>query len=145
MHIVYILPSIKSKGGVERVLSKRTNYFIEKYGYKVSIISYNDNDDLKPFFEYNNKVNLYSLSANMKFQDKFQNIQKLIDKINPDILVSINFPLKTFLKLKTSASKIEERHGSKESLFYANISELNILKKIKNHLLQLRHEHQIKK
>lgn len=87
MHIVYIVPSIETKGGVERVLSKRTDYFIEKFGYKVSIITLKKESLENTFFNYNKKINLYSgeqeiLRNNKENFFKRKIINKQIHKIN---------------------------------------------------------------
>ncbi|MGX6591113.1 glycosyltransferase family 4 protein [Cetobacterium ceti] len=127
MHIVYIVPSIETKGGVERVLSKRTNYFIEKFGYKVSIITFKKESLEKTFFNYNKKIKLYSGEQKISednnnflnrilikvkfFKSNIKKIQKIIDEIQPDIIVSINYNLSSLLKLKTKAIKIKEKHG----------------------------------
>ena len=37
--IVYCTPSLYMAGGVERVLTLKANYFAEKYGYDITIIT----------------------------------------------------------------------------------------------------------
>ena len=49
MRILYVTPTINSEGGLERVLSIKTNYFIEKFGYKIDIITQN-NGFQNPFY-----------------------------------------------------------------------------------------------
>lgn len=39
MRIVYIYTALTSMGGVDRIISVKANFFAEKYGYEVYIIT----------------------------------------------------------------------------------------------------------
>lgn len=118
MRILYVTPTINSEGGLERVLSIKTNYFIEKFGYKIDIITQN-NGFQNPFYSFNSKINFHDVVLN---SNKFSNllaykkqIQQHIDKINPDFIVVCDFGLKGFLFPYLFRSKVPivfEAHGS---------------------------------
>ena len=42
--IVYCTPSLYMAGGVERVLTLKANYFVDNYGYDVTIITTDGED-----------------------------------------------------------------------------------------------------
>lgn len=146
MNIVYIVPSIEGKGGVERVLSKRINYFIEKFGYKISIITFKKESLENTFFYYNKEINLYSGEQKINeeneillkkalikikfFKSNIEKIQKIIDKIQPDIIISINYSLNSLLKLKTKAIKIKEKHGPRNIRLIEKKQEINKIEKV---------------
>ena len=43
--IVYCVPSLYMAGGVERVVTLKANYFAEQYGYDVTIITTDGEDE----------------------------------------------------------------------------------------------------
>lgn len=152
MHIAYIVPNIETKGGVERVLSKKVNYFIENFGYKISIITFTQNKLNNTFFDFNKTIDLYSLEykfskgdiikkiflKNQYDKENLKSLQTIVDKIKPDIIISIYYPLSLFLKLQTSAIKIEEKHEcrNKEIIF----KKLNFLEMIKRNISILKYD-----
>lgn len=90
MKLFYVTPFIEGAGGVQRVLSIKTNYLIEKWGYEISILATNSGIDNK-YYEFNDKINFYSEKASGKNVFYLFNYSKLlkkyIEKINPDIIV----------------------------------------------------------
>lgn len=58
MKITYIVNQITQLGGIERVVSMLSNYFVEKYGYEVSIISLNTKETDKSGFDFNPKITI---------------------------------------------------------------------------------------
>ena len=128
MKLLYITPKINDEGGVQKVLSVRTNYFIEKFGYEISILTQNGGN-VDTFFSFNSKIELYDMNLkgnkfNILFQYKKQ-VLNSIKKVNPDIIVVCDFGLKGFLiplLLKSSVPIIFEAHGSlyNESQYYSS-------------------------
>lgn len=126
MKILYITPVINTEGGLERVLSIKTNYFIEKFAYNIDIITFNNGFE-NPFYSFNSKINFHDVVLK---SNKFSNlinyklkIQSLIDKINPDIIIDCDFGLKGFIfpfLFKSKVPIVFEAHGSlyNESQFY---------------------------
>lgn len=135
MKLLYITQRANEEGGVQRVLSVKTNYLIEKFGYEISIITQNKgNENL--FFEFNEKIIFYDilLKSNKAFnllQYKKQ-LQKQIKQFRPDCIIVCDFALKSFsipLLLNTKIPVIFEAHGSKfneyrESFFLGFVNKL---------------------
>ncbi|PWB24411.1 glycosyltransferase family 4 protein [Flavobacterium sp. HTF] len=135
MKLLYITQRANEEGGVQRVLSVKTNYLIEKFNYEISVITQNAGDkDL--FFEFNKKIKFYdiSLKSNKAFNllQYKKELQQYIKKIQPDCIIVCDFALKSFsipLLIKTKTPIIFEAHGSKfneykESRFYGLINKL---------------------
>jgi glycosyltransferase involved in cell wall biosynthesis len=126
MRILYITPIIKGEGGVQKILSIKTNYFIDNFNYQIDILSKNDeNDNL--LFDYNKEIGFYDLSLkgnkiSTLFQYKKQ-LQNCIKLVNPDCIIVCDFGLKGFLipfLIHTKKPVIFEAHGSlyNESKYY---------------------------
>ena len=126
MKIVYCTGRITTSGGIERVLSIKTKYLVEK-GYDVSIILVDKTTDEKPFFEFDSRIKFYCLEnesndrglkkrlksgKNKKILLNRLNI--LLNEIKPDITISIfgNF-LKNIHQTNDGSIKITERHFAK--------------------------------
>ena len=60
MKILYIVSKINNEGGVARVLSVKANYFIEKLGYEVDILTQN-NGNSPLFFDFNPIIKLHDV------------------------------------------------------------------------------------
>jgi glycosyltransferase involved in cell wall biosynthesis len=90
MKILYITPFVEGAGGVQRVLSTKTNYLIEKYNYEVSILATNSGTDAM-HYTFNEKINFYSekaLGNHLFYLYNYSKIlKKHIHKIKPDIIV----------------------------------------------------------
>jgi|688.fasta_scaffold23231_9 glycosyltransferase involved in cell wall biosynthesis len=119
MKILYITPKINNEGGVARVLSIKTNYLIEKFGYEVGIITQNEgNRDF--FYDFNSKLALYDIELRGTFLSfLFQyisQVSKVINRYKPDFIVITDNGLKGFLfpvLIKTNIPIVFEVHGSK--------------------------------
>lgn len=119
MKLLYITQRANEEGGVQRVLSIKTNYLIEKFNYDISIVTQNEgNKNL--FFEFNKQISFYDISLKSnKAYNLFcykKELQKHIEKIQPDCIIVCDFALKSFsipLLIKTKVPVIFEAHGSK--------------------------------
>ncbi|MGL4733027.1 MAG: glycosyltransferase family 4 protein [Fusobacteriaceae bacterium] len=149
MKIIYLTPSICNYGGMERVLKNKLNYFIEKYGYEIHILTTEDRDGQEPFYEFSKKIKVKNLNINYRELKKEnlikkvigrirkkrlhqEEIQKYIDREKPDICISTlmdDFPF--FHRLKTDAKKVGEIHFTKNhtliNLKSINASKLRML------------------
>lgn len=125
--IVYCTPSLYMAGGVERVLTLKANYFVEVYGYDITIIT-TDGKDKAPFFSLSNKVKLINLGID--FEEMWHNsfIKRLciyllkerrfkkllsieLNRIKPDITVSLLRREINFLtEINDGSIKIGEIH-----------------------------------
>ena len=119
MKLLYITPIINDYGGVSRVLSIKTNYLIEKWGYEIGILTQN-NSNSPLFFPFNKKISLFDMTLegnkiSFLFQYKFQ-VEKTIKKFQPDVILVCDFGLKAFLLpliIETKIPIVFEAHGSK--------------------------------
>ena len=126
MKILYITPTINTEGGLERVLSIKTNYFIERFGYQIEVITCN-NGFQNSFFNFNSKIKFHDILLNSNKLGNLINykvkIQKLINLINPDCIVICDFGLKGFsfpILFNNKVPIVFEAHGSiyNESQYY---------------------------
>jgi glycosyltransferase involved in cell wall biosynthesis len=135
MRLLYITQRANEEGGVQRVLSVKTNYLIQKFDYKISIVTQNEGHK-NLFFEFNKKINFYdiSLKSNKAFnllQYKKQ-LQNHIKQFEPDCIIVCDFALKSFsipLLLDKKIPLIFEAHGSKfnehkESFLFGFVNKL---------------------
>jgi glycosyltransferase involved in cell wall biosynthesis len=130
MKIVYINQSIFNSAGMERMLTNKANYFAEKKGYDVFIIT-TDQNNRKPFFKLSDKITLIDLGINyyeytgqgifkkvflfIKKNKEFREKLKIqLASISPDIVITLMFKTLDFLyKIKDGSMKIIELHFSK--------------------------------
>lgn len=58
MKITYIVNQITQLGGIERVISMLSNYFVNNYGYRIKIISLNTEASGGEGFKFNSKIRI---------------------------------------------------------------------------------------
>ena len=127
LKIVYVTPALYMAGGVERVLSLKTSYFAEHFGYDVTVIL-TEGDGKPLFYPLSEKIKVVNLNIGfeelwtcsfvrkvwvyLKKQRKFKKLltQELM-RLRPDITVSllrreINF----ITRIKDGSRKVGELH-----------------------------------
>lgn len=67
MNLVFITNTLNEIGGIERVMSRLSNYFIEKLDYNIHIISVYSTE-YSNFFKLNKKINITNLG--IKYEEK---------------------------------------------------------------------------
>ncbi|SFA88708.1 Glycosyltransferase involved in cell wall bisynthesis [Flavobacterium swingsii] len=131
MKILYITPDLTNSGGIARVISLKTNYFVSVFNYEVHILAANTTN-AGFFYDFNEKIKWYTIADSKKSLFFLWNYLRLIKKViaekKPDIIivcdavlwVSIPWIIKTkipilfethvsrFLKKTDSQSKIDE-------------------------------------
>ena len=119
MKILYLVPDINNEGGVARVLSIKANYWIEKYGYEVHIITQN-NGHSKLFYHFNEQIQLHDLKLKGNlisfFLDYIKQLNVFVKRINPDIIVVCDNGLKAYtipFILNTNKKLVLESHNSR--------------------------------
>lgn len=138
MKLLYLVPKINDEGGVARVLSIKANYFVEKLGYEVHILTQNGGN-FPLFYKFIDAINLLDISLkgskiNFFFQYK-KAIQNVVDTVNPDVILVCDNGLKAFIIpfiLQTKIPILFECHGSKfveenfkrETLFAEKFSQI---------------------
>jgi glycosyltransferase involved in cell wall biosynthesis len=139
MKLLYITPMTNGEGGIQKVLSIKTNYLIENYDYQIDILTQDDgNKNL--FFDFNTKIGFYDMilpkNKLLKFYHYRNRIQKQIKISKPDCIIVCDAGLKAFLLpiiLNQKIPLLFEIHGSKynESQYFKS-SYLNLFfRKIK--------------
>lgn len=148
LKIVYITPALYMAGGVERVLTLKANYFVEHYGYDVTIILTEGKD--KPlFYPLSDKIKVINLGLNFEqmwnssllykiflYIPKQRQYKKLLTEelmhLRPDITISmlrreINF----ITGIKDGSKKIGELHVNRAN--YRNFTSRNPVKILFEH------------
>lgn len=135
MKLLYLTNGIAGCGGLERVLSTKTNFFIEEYGYDISIITLNESSNDR-FFEFSEKIQFYNieqLSSNKvnRYIHYIREVSRIVGENKPDVVLVCDDGVKGLyvpLWLKTSAKLVYERHAALE---------LNIDSKITQQIMRL--------
>lgn len=118
-HILYITNGINGSGGLERVLSIKTDYLIKNFNYKITILTLNEFNK-NSFFNFNSNLEVLSMPVNgnaIKYVIVYiKNIKKFVSQINPNFICVCDDGLKGFfvpLILRKKYPVIYERHVSK--------------------------------
>ena len=128
LKIVYCNPALHVSGGGERVLTVKANYFAEKLGYEIHIVT-TDGGKYPPFFTLHPSVKVHQLNIN--YDDYFspcrrvweffhkrylhkKRLNRCLNKIKPDITVIMTRREVGFIASMTDGSvKIAENHVDK--------------------------------
>ncbi len=118
MTLLYITNGINGSGGLERVLSVKASYLAEHYDYQIHILCLNGTDQ-NPFYGFSSKIKFHSIDVGENpiqyFKSYKKGIQKVINKIQPQIISVCDDGLKAFFLpkiIQTKAKWIYERHAS---------------------------------
>lgn len=84
LKITYIVNQITQLGGIERVVSMLSNYFVENYDYDIRIVSLDTNDSDKNGFDFNSKVKIKHCGYNADEYGNRRLLNKRIRKILKD-------------------------------------------------------------
>lgn len=130
MKILYCIPSLYKSGGMERILSDKSNW-LAKQGYKVDIVT-TEQEGRLPFFQldpsiriidfdinFNKDFNLGLIKKSLNHYKKLRlyrnSLKSLIARENYDIVVSLCGKEIEFLaKLNINAKKAAELHFSQD-------------------------------
>uniref|UniRef100_UPI0040487377 glycosyltransferase family 4 protein n=1 Tax=Mariniflexile sp. TaxID=1979402 RepID=UPI0040487377 len=131
MKIAYCIGSLYKKGGTEKVLSNKANYFVDKLNYKIHIIT-EDQRDLPLGYNFDERIIFHDIAIS-KFNKKntikgltfINNILKLrklysnlIKTIKPDVIVVCERGYLDYVipYINKEIPKIREFHFSKEAV-----------------------------
>ncbi|WP_304265731.1 glycosyltransferase family 4 protein [Phocaeicola plebeius] len=144
MKIVYSINGTYNSGGMEKVLCHKANYFSEKLGYEVTIIT-TEQKGRPNFFNFSNKIKFIDLGINYdddnnknifirlyqsykKRKIHFFKLMQVLEIIKPDICISMFDRDFSFLyKIKDGSKKILEFHFCKKMKV---IEQRNIIMKV---------------
>ena len=128
MKIAYIYSTMAVAGGTERMITEKANYFSERYGYDVTIISCFQRTNENNFFHLSKNVKQINLEIPFFSQYKYKypkrlwvkwqmnwllkkSIKKVVLEINPDILIGVSrFKSNYVSTIKCKAKKVIECH-----------------------------------
>lgn len=132
MRIVYVIDSLANKGGVERILSEKMNYLIEKFDYEVCVVTCYQNQNENPnTFYLSPKVN--QIDLNIPYYSQYHYgypkrlwvkwrlyrslckcLEKTINDINPDILIGVKPSIGDIVcKIRCRSKKVIESHEAR--------------------------------
>ena len=161
MRILYCIGALNKRGGAERVLVNKANYFAEVYEYEVHILIANQDD--KPLcYGISKKVKLHDMKITECFTKKsiplasfFKNVKKLkkiyekkIVQINPSIIFVLERGYDDFIipNIMPSIPKVRESHSSMEAVKIMDSGASNSKKqKVFNTVFTLLYKRQMKK
>ncbi len=132
MKILYFIDRIDTPGGMERVLTLKANYLVEKLHCQVQIVIKNE-DNKPPFFKLHPAIKVHNLNLKtVKRKPHEAKVRALIYQESPDICITLMGMEVYFLhKIKDGSKKIAEFHNAKQSMIIqAEESRLVPLKKI---------------
>ena len=136
MKLLYVTNGVRGSGGLERVLSVKTDYLIEKLSYEIHFLTLNNgHKDL--FYDFNKNIIFHDVKIINKNPINFflsykKGISKTIENINPDCILVCDDGLKGLLFpiiFRNSKPKIYERHAARE----LNIAKNGIFNKFLNY------------
>ena len=131
MRIAYIYSSLNTVGGADRIIIEKANYFAEKHGYEIYIITDSQGEDI-PFFPISEKVNHIDLNILFNRQYKYsllirsviyfilmsvykKKLTNILMKIKPDITITtLGRDIEIINNIKDGSIKIGEAHVAKE-------------------------------
>lgn len=132
MKIVYVIDSLASRGGAERILSDKMSYMAEHFGYEVYVVTCYQNTQTDPnIYPLSDKVKQINLSIHyyaqyhyrypMRLWVKYSIYRRLkrgliatVQKINPDVLIGLGyFNADLVCGIKCNAVKMVESHEAR--------------------------------
>lgn len=129
MKLVYCIAGLYNSGGMERVLTNKANYLVER-GYEVVIVT-TDQKDRPIFFPLDDKIKVIDLGVNyedtngtsftrkvirypFKLARHYRTLKSLLHTIKADVVVSMFCHEASFLwKIKDGSRKFLEIHFSR--------------------------------
>ena len=131
MKIIYIVESLATTGGVERMITEKANYLSDKYGYNVSIIVCGQQTDQPNYFHLSDSVNQINLCIPLYSQYKYRypkrlwvkyrikkqlvnDINEKIRQLDPNIIIGVgHFKANIICSIDCKAKKIIECHEAR--------------------------------
>ena len=131
MKIVYVIDSLASKGGAERIISEKMSYLTDHFGYDVTVVTCYQPASLPNVYPISSKVkqiNLcipyysqYRVGYPMRLFIKLsyyrrlrRQLREIVEKVDPNILVGVSyFKADMLCKIKCKAAKVIEAHEAR--------------------------------
>lgn len=132
MKIVYIIDSLASKGGAERILSEKMNYLSEVFNYEISVITCYQDIEVSPNAYFLSK-NVTQINLNIPYYKQYhfkypkrlwikystyrklkKELSKSLDSLNPNIIIGLGYFIADVVSsYKGEATKIIESHEAR--------------------------------
>lgn len=143
MKIVYVIASLATSGGTERIVSEKANYMADVFGYDVCIICYDQRKDSPNFYILSDKVKQINLGLQMYSQFRYKyprrlwkkyvlrnrlkrELSKVVKESNPDLLIGIShFRADIVCAIDCKARKIIESHVPRSFIENTNNKYIN--------------------
>jgi len=134
MKILYIVASLATQGGTERIISEKTRYLSEKFGYNVYVVCYGQQTNTPNFYTVGKEVKQINLGLEIYKHYKYrypkrlwikyklrchlkEKLSEVIKDIDPDILIGMgHFRADLVCSIDCRAKKIIESHVPKSSI-----------------------------
>jgi len=132
MKIVYVIDSLASKGGAERILSDKMNYMTSHYGYEVYVITcYQNPQEQSNAYHLSEQVRQIDLNIPYYSQYRYRYPYRLwvksrlysrlvreltaaVQRIDPDVLVGLGyFQADVVSGIRCRAAKVVESHEAR--------------------------------
>lgn len=128
MKLVYVIDSLASKGGAERIILNKMEYLSAHWGYEISVITCYQSHDTPnayplppqitqyyleiPFYSQYNYSYPYRLFIKRSLKRKLRNaLSDMVQSINPEILIGVSyFEADVVSSIKCRAKKLIEVH-----------------------------------
>jgi len=148
MKLIFCVGQLDKPGGTEKVLANKANYFVNKLGYEVHIITIGQQEKTY-FYKYDKKIFFHDIHYNPSKKKLFKPIQfykniqyfkkqykLLFDKISPDIITVNERGYLDYIIpfIRKDIPKVREFHSSKKAISIHARQKNSWPKKIK-HLL----------
>lgn len=136
MRIAYIYSTMARTGGTERMITEKANYFVERFGYDVTIISCFQRENEINFFPASTKIKQINLGIPYFNQYKYRypkrlwvkwqankllrkSINEAVKQVDPDILIGVSrFKANFVSTIPSRAKKIIECHEVRYNTLY---------------------------
>ena len=162
MKVVYVIASLATPGGTERIVSEKANYLADVFGYDVWVICYGQHKDAPNFYLISKNINQICFGLQPYLQYQYKYFKRLLEKctfrnhlrsmlssavkeIDPDILIGItHFRADFVCTINCKAKIIIESHIPRtfiESTTWNNHSRINFYKR----LYDMKYFHSIEK
>ena len=143
MKIVYVIASLETSGGTERIVLEKANYLTKVFGYDVSIICYDQHKNSPNFYKLSEKVKQINLGLQMYSQYQYrypkrlwkkyvlrsrlkEKLSKVVKEIDPDILIGIShYRADIVCTIDCKAKKIIESHVPRSFIENTNNKYIN--------------------
>jgi glycosyltransferase involved in cell wall biosynthesis len=147
LKIVYVTPALYMAGGVERVLTLKANYFVEHFGYDITIIL-TEGKDKPPFYPLSEKIKVVNLDINFEelwtcsfvkkvivYLRKQRLFKRLLTtelmRIRPDITISLLRREINFInEIRDGSKKVGELHINRANYRNFKTENVGVVKKL---------------